>query len=349
MFRIAVIVPTGIGAEVGGFAGDAGVVVKYLAGIADEVITHPNVVNAASFNVIPDNAYYVEGYALDRFFAGKWGFKKQPQRIGIVIDRACESHLGRIENAVNATAMSTGIEVAGYTLTDTPLNMELFENHYGYGGYSGRVNGVNALIQAGQHCLDKGATALAVLTWMDVLDDGLTEDYEQNGGIDPIGAVEAMVSHAITRALKVPVAHSPIFAPHLIEHPLDPRVAAEEIGTTYLPCILMGLHQAPTIVKASQSDFQRHDVHAVITPADACGGLSVLHALEHHIPVIAVKENRTALNVTLSHMGWEASQHPHIYEVENYWEAAGVLQALKMRIHPVVLRRPVQRSPFSAL
>ena len=226
MFRIAIVIPTGVAAEIGGFAGDAGIVVKYLAGIADEVITHPNVVNAASFNAIPDNAHYVEGFALDRFFAGEWGLKKTTQRIGIVIDRRCEPYLEFIENAVNATVMSTGIHVVGYTLTDTPLEISLFSGNYGYEGYSGEVLHLDALMRAGRLALDKGATALAVLTWMDVLDAGMTEDYEQNGGVDPIGAIEAMISHALTAELKVPVAHSPIFAPHLITHRLDPRVAA---------------------------------------------------------------------------------------------------------------------------
>lgn len=340
MFRIAIVIPTGVAAEIGGFAGDAGIVVKYLAGIADEVITHPNVVNAASFNAIPENAHYVEGFALDQFFAGEWGLKKATQRIGIVIDRRCELYLELIENAVNATVMSTGIHVLGYTLTDTPLDISLFPGNYGYEGYSGEVLHLDALVRAGRKALDKGATALAVLTWMDVLDAGMTEDYEQNGGVDPIGAVEAMISHALTAEFRVPVAHSPIFAPHLITHRLDPRVAAEEVGTTYLPCILMGLQRAPALVTPEAGDLTISDINALITPADACGGLSVLAALERGIPVITVKENTTVLDVTLAKMGWSSEHHPAIYAVDNYWEAAGVIQALKMGMNPFLFRRP---------
>lgn len=348
MFRIALVIPTGIAAEIGGFAGDGGVIAKYLAGIADEVLTHPNVVNAASFNVIPENTYYVEGYALDQFFAGEWGLKKSPQRIGIVIDRRCEPYLGLIENAVNATVMSTGVHVIGYTLTDEPLDISLFPGDYGYEGYSGEVLHLEQLSRACQKVLDKGATALAVLTWMDVLPEGTTEAYEQQGGVDPIGAVEAMISHALTAQFKVPVAHSPIFEPHLITHRLDPRVAAEEVGTTYLPCILMGLHRAPRLVDLDQSDFGVGEVHALVTPIDACGGLSVISALEQGIPVIAVQENRSVLEVTPEKMGWHHQAHQPIFTVDNYWEAAGVLQALKMGLNPDVLRRPVQGA-FQAL
>lgn len=348
MFRIALVIPTGIAAEIGGFAGDGGIIAKYLAGVADEVLTHPNVVNAASFNVMPDNTYYVEGHALDQFFAGEWGLKKAPQRIGIVIDRACEPYLSLIENAVNATAISTGIHVMGYTLTEKPLEISLFPGNYGYEGYSGEVLHLEQLSQACEKALSHGATALAVLTWMDVLPEGTSEAYEQQGGVDPIGAVEAMISHALTAQFKVPVAHSPIFAPHLVTHRLDPRVAAEEIGTTYLPCILMGLHRSPRLVDTNQGDFGVQDIHALVTPADACGGLSVLYALEQGIPVIAVQENQSVLEVTPQKMGWtHDAQHP-IFTVANYWEAAGVLQALKMGIHPEVLRRPVQGA-FRAL
>lgn len=348
MFRIAIVIPTGIAAEMGGFAGDAGIVVKYLAGIADTVITHPNVVNAASFNVIPDNAYYVEGFALDQFFAGEWGLQKSAQRIGIVIDCRCEPYLEIIENAVNATVMSTGMNVIGYTLTDTPLEISLFPGSCGYESYSGEVLHLDSLIRAGQKALKKGATALAVLTWMDVLDTGMTENYEQNGGVDPIGAMEAMISHALTAELKVPVAHSPIFAPHLITHRLDPRVAAEEVGTTYLPCILMGLQHAPRIVEPEAGDFSVQEINAIVTPASACGGLSILTALEQGIPIITVKENRTVLNVTLDSMGWSSTIKQPIYAVNNYWEAAGVLQALKMGFNPQLFRRPV-KAPFQNL
>lgn len=341
MFRIAIVIPTGIAAEMGGFAGDASILVKYLAGIADEVITHPNVVNAASFNAIPDNAYYVEGYALDQFFAGKWGFQKASQSIGIVIDRRCAPHIELIENAVNATQMSTGVRIAGYALTDTPLDISLFPSDHGYKGYSGEVVHLDALLKTGKQLLAKGATALAVLTWMDVLEAGATEAYEQHGGVDPIGAVEAMISHALTAELQVPVAHSPIFAPHLITHRLDPRVAAEEVGTTYLPCILMGLHRAPRLVKANESMFGLQDIQALITPANACGGLSVLSALEQGIPVIAVKENRTVLDVTLDKIGYPPTSQGPVYTVENYWEAAGLIHAMKMGINPALLRRPL--------
>ena len=60
------------------------------------------------------------------------------------------------------------------------------------------------------------------------------------------------------------------------------------------------------------------------------------------IPVIAVNENKTVLNVNFADLGWQGE---HLYTVENYWEAAGLLQALKQGIDPKLLRRPLE-GPF---
>ncbi|MEZ0372837.1 MAG: DUF3326 domain-containing protein [Candidatus Sericytochromatia bacterium] len=337
MFRVVMIVPTGLGATVGGYAGDAGLVVKYLGGIADQIITHPNVVNAAMFNVLPPNGLYIEGRAIDQFFLEQTGFQPvSANRIGIVIDRRCEPYLPIITNAVNATAVSTGCRIAGYTLTSEAVELAFTRTDY---GWSGRVENLNTLLEAGRSCIDAGATALAVLTWMDILSQEQIDAYWQGGGPDPIGALEALISHALVKELGVPVAHSPIFAPSLVDQVLDPRVAAEEIGTTYLPCILMGLSRAPSFVPYDCSAFGLDDISALVVPAGACGGIPMLVAAEKGIPVIAVRENRTVIDVGFADLGWEGE---HLYSVDNYWEAAGLLLALKQGLEPKLLRRPLE-------
>jgi len=342
-FNIAVIIPTGVGAEIGGFAGDAGIFLRYLSQLADTVLTHPNVVNAASFNVLPANAWYVEGYALNAFFEQELGLlAPRPNRIGLVIDRRCEPYLDLIANAVNATAVSTGCQIAGYTLTDQPLEMQLFPSSW---GYTGEVAGMDDLARAGRRCLAAGADVLAVLTWMDILPASETAAYEQGQSLDPIGALEALISHALVAELGVPVAHSPIFEPHLVTHALDPRVAAEEIGTTYLPCILMGLSRAPRYTDYARSSICLDDLAAVVCPADACGGIPMLIAAERGIPLIAIAENTTVLNVPPTALGYRDAL---IYTVANAWEAAGLLQALKLGIDPWLLRRPL-KAPFQVL
>jgi len=343
MFRITFVVPTGVGAAVGGFAGDAGLLTRYLGQIADQILTHPNVVNAAGFNVLPDNGLYIEGHALNQFFLEEMGFQSvRSNRIGVVIDRRCEPYIDLIANAVNATALSTGCQIAGYTFTEQPVELELFANDW---GYTGQVNNLETLLTAGEHCLDAGADVLAVLVWFDVLSSSQNAAYYQGQGVDPIGALEALISHAMVAELGVPVAHSPIFEPEIVRQRLDPRVAAEEIGSTYLPCILMGLSRAPRYVPYAQSDFGLHEIDAVLAPEGACGGIPMLVAAERGIPLISVRENSSVLQVTPAALGW---QHNKVFSVDNYWEAAGLLLALKQGLDPYVLRRPL-KDPFCPL
>ena len=66
------IVPTGVGASIGGYAGDAIPVARAIAAISDRLITHPNVLNGAQLYWPLDNTLYVEGYGLDQFAAGRW-------------------------------------------------------------------------------------------------------------------------------------------------------------------------------------------------------------------------------------------------------------------------------------
>ncbi len=81
------IVPTGIGCEIGGFAGDAIPAAKLLAASTGCLITHPNVMNGGSLSTVDERIFYVEGYSLDKFARGEIGLKKvNQQRIGIIFD-----------------------------------------------------------------------------------------------------------------------------------------------------------------------------------------------------------------------------------------------------------------------
>jgi hypothetical protein len=54
--------------------------------------------------------------------------------------------------------------------------------------------------------------------------------------------------------------------------------------------------------------------------------------------VIAVRENRTVMKNDLTLLPWAPGQ---FHLVENYWEAAGVMAALKAGIDPKAVRRPL--------
>ena len=87
MDKLAFIVPTGIGASIGGYAGDAGAYARKLSE-KYTLIVNPNVVNAAGFSAINDNMLYVEGYALDLFFKEKIALRpNKANKIGVIFDK----------------------------------------------------------------------------------------------------------------------------------------------------------------------------------------------------------------------------------------------------------------------
>ena len=64
------LVPTGIGAEIGGHAGDAAPAATLLSGVCDTLITHLNVLNASDIIQVPENVLYVEGSMITAMLRG---------------------------------------------------------------------------------------------------------------------------------------------------------------------------------------------------------------------------------------------------------------------------------------
>ena len=98
----AFIIPTGIGASIGGFAGDASKWARKFAQ-KSKLIVNPNVVNAACFSGITDNMLYVEGYSLDRFFKGECALKESfGNKIGVIFDKSIPEDVLNIHiNTIN--------------------------------------------------------------------------------------------------------------------------------------------------------------------------------------------------------------------------------------------------------
>jgi hypothetical protein len=165
--------------------------------------------------------------------------------------------------------------------------------------------------------------------------------------VNPWGGVEAMLTHALSSIYNIPTAHSPMFESREIADVdpgiVDPRMAAEAVSSTFLQCTLKGLSRSPRIV-ADQAAMARpgvitvDDASCLVIP-DGCLGLPTLAALEQGIPVIAVRENRNLMRNDLASLPWRAGQ---FHCVENYWEAAGVIAALRAGIDPAAVRRPLK-------
>jgi len=346
-FNIVLLVPTGIGAEVGGHAGDAAPVARVLAEVADTLITHPNVVNASDINELPENGLYVEGSVLTRLLMGTASLQPvRSNRILVVIDaHRDELFRNAAINAVNAARAAYGLRCSEVVMLDPPVR--LYARYSSSGAAAGRIeqlDGLWRLLQDHWGSFD----AVALSSVIDVPYQ-YHSDYFERGGemVNPWGGVEAMLTHTLSSIFDVPSAHSPMFESQEIANAdpgiVEPRMAAEAVSLTFLQCVLKGLHRSPRIITERRTMSQRgaitaSEVSCIIIP-DGCLGLPTLAALEQGIPVIAVRENKNLMQNDLSTLPWDSDR---FFIVENYWEAAGVASALKAGIDPRVVRRPIK-------
>ncbi|KAJ1388671.1 hypothetical protein SESBI_38938 [Sesbania bispinosa] len=337
------IVPTGIGAAIGGYAGDALPVARALSTVVDCLITHPNVLNAAMLYWPMPNALYVEGYALDRFAEGSWALQPLHQnRVGLVLDAGIEEELRvRQLQVADAARASLGLPVVEYIVTDTPLKVEKWVDPE-TGQSTGRIKHPDSLLRAVRTLVDRSkVNAIAVVGRFPDDDTNDVDDYRQGMGIDLLAGVEAVISHLVVKEFQIPCAHAPALSPLPLSPFLSPKSAAEEIGYTFLPCVLAGLSNAPQYM-VMHSEFREKgcilasDVDSVILPKDACGGdgtLAFAKSEKNKPLIITVEENETVLNDTADKLGFE------VLHVSNYWEAIGVIAAHKAGIDPFSLRR----------
>ena len=345
-FNTVFLVPTGVGAEIGGHAGDSTPAARVLAEACDKLITHPNVVNASDLNEMPENALYVEGSAITRLMMGTAALQRvRSNRVLVIMDaHEIEMFANDTVNAVSAARATYGFDCAGVVKLNPPLRMtaEFMES----GRAAGEINGMEricAVLDENQGAFD----AVAIASVIEV-DDEYHEGYFHCDGkmINPWGGVEAMLTHAVSMLYEIPAAHSPMLESHKVADfdlgLVEPRLAAEAVSLTFVQCMLKGLHRSPRIV--TDPDTMREaglltaaDVSCLVIP-DKCVGLPTLAALQQGIPVIAVRENDNLMQNDLSVLPWAPGQ---LHVVDNYWEAVGVMTALKAGITPGSLRRPL--------
>lgn len=290
----AFIVPTGIGASIGGYAGDASAYAAKFSEIS-RLIVNPNVVNAGCFSGINKNMFYVEGYTIDEFFKGKVNLiPSVKNKIGVVFDKAIPEDVLNIHiNTINAVKCVYGTDIRQWVITSQDVGVEFKIEANGIS--TGSVRNIKTILEASKKLLSCGCNAIALVCLFDEPGDG-NPQYSQGIGTDPVGGVEAVISHYISKELKVPCAHSPAFADYNIYPDLvDGRAASEYITPTFLPCILLGLSNAPVI--STQNGFSVSNLDYLVMPYDALGSIPVFEAVKRGIDVFAVKENLTALNV----------------------------------------------------
>jgi len=314
MNNVVFIIPTGLGCEIGGHAGDATPAARLIAETCDKIILNPNVVNASDINEMPDNALYVEGGMLDRFLEGQFGLDEvRSNKIIVAVNDGVSPD---IVNAVSASRVTLGVN-AKIEILKTPLQMKGWVD----GDIAtGRHDGVKELIRQFMH---RDFDALAIVTEIDV-DEGVALEYFKTGGVNPWGGIEAEVSRMITGGLRKPVAHAPVEStatketPELLNLPyneiVDPRMAPEVMAVGYSHCVLKGLHRAPRV----GSEITHSSVMALVTPS-GCVGRPHLACLERGIPIIAVEGNNS----------FQGQRNSRIIYVKSYIEAAGMISLIK--------------------
>jgi hypothetical protein len=338
------VVPTGIGCAIGGFAGDALPSARLLAAASGCLITHPNVMNGAALYWRDPRIHYVEGYGLDRFAAGDWLLRTvRRQRIGLLLDAGIEPELVQRQIQVAEACRATlGLEIGPVLSTDAPLGVHL---ERGASGASwGSLERPDALLRAGERLRTAGATAIAVVArFPEDPQSAELAAYREGSGVDALAGAEAVISHLLVRHLQIPCAHAPALGPLPVDPDLDPRAAAEELGYTFLACVLVGLSRAPDLVPAGQSmvegnGLQADQLGAVVVPEGALGGEALLAAVARDVPVIAVA-NPSLLAVTPEALGLAEVVLP----ASSYSEAAGLVLALREGLSPASLQRPLPR------
>jgi Protein of unknown function (DUF3326) len=346
-FNAVLLVPTGIGAEIGGHSGDAGAVARLMAQTCDCLITHPNVMNAADINELPENGLYVEGSIISRLMMGTISLQKtRSNRILVLVDPHPDKRF--MDATVNM--VSAARAAAGYTFADVVMLNEPFGMHSAFtnsGRAAGRIEGLESVLGVLEQ--KKGQYDAVAVSSLIGVPANFHSDYFSDSAYDmvnPWGGVEAMLTHAISMLYDVPSAHAPMMSSIEVQNLdlgiVDPRKAAEPVSLTYLFCALKGLHRSPRIISNSLPGrtaglLGACDIHCLIIP-DGCIGLPTLAALEQGMYVIAVRENRNIMKNNLSELPFSPGQ---LHIVDNYLEASGVVSALRAGVHPESVRRPL--------
>ena len=320
--NIVFIIPTGVGAEIGGHAGDGNPAAQLIGSVCDRIVLHPNVVNACDINEMPPNALYVDGHTLDNFLSGNIGL--QPVRANKVLVAVNPPLRVDVVNAVSACRATLGVDAEIVVMDKKMILRTGFDKQ---GLATGTVEGEMDLIE---QVYNLDFDALAIITEIETPREvGL--QYMKHGGVNPWGAVESLACQPVSKALRRPVAHAPIDDGKYrnVQIICDPRMAAEFVSIGYLFCVVKGLYKAPCWTRERSKGLWVNDIDLLVSP-DMTFGTPHEFCLQNRIPILVVEENKTVL---------PPAKGPCI-RVANYLEAAGLIASNRAGIDPRAVRRP---------
>ena len=135
---VALSIPTGIGASIGGYAGDFGYLAREFSKDFHAIV-NPNAVNGGILSAINYDMSYLEGFLFDEFFKGEIGIiPKKPyetNKIGVIFDCEIPKNILNVHlNTLSALKMVQGIETLAIEYTNEPVGVEIVvENKISYG------------------------------------------------------------------------------------------------------------------------------------------------------------------------------------------------------------------------
>ena len=334
--NVIFILPTGIGCEIGGHAGDATPSAKLLAATCDNMIIHPNVVNASDINEMSSNMWYTEGSILDRFIQGQIALEAvYSNKILLAVNKPVKNET---INSVNASKHTIGAEIDIIVL-ETPLTLK------GVFGPDGKATGImdghkEACLQIHKHRQHYPFDVLAIQTVIDV-DRETSLRYTREKGVNPWGGAEAVCSRFFSRELGIQSAHAPFESGVFkkFNKVVDARLAAEFVSISYIHCIFKGLHMAPKIVDYSSSSkdtIRIDDIDVMVSP-DGCWGTPHEACADWGIPIIFVEENK---NIYKPH----EVLPKNCYKVNDYMKASGLISSMKAGVSIESIMRPVKET-----
>jgi hypothetical protein len=248
----------------------------------------------------------------------------------------------------------------GFRCTDIlplPEQMRMTTRYSSSGRATGAVSRFDLLCDlVAEHRAD--ADAVAISTVIDVNRDlhdiyfdapnaaGAANDRDASDIVNPWGGIEALLTHALSSLFDMPTAHSPMYEDSELMNSdagvMEPAKAAEGISVAFLHCLFKGLSASPRIVTdpsafGRQGVISAEDISCLVTPA-GCLGLPVLAALHQGITVVEVRDRTNVMRNSLQDLPWAEGQ---FFQAENYFEAAGMIAALRAGVAHDTLRRPL--------
>ena len=360
-FNTVFMLPTGIDAEIGGHCGDAAPAARAIAAVCDNLVVHPNVVNAADINEMSENMLYVEGSVLTRLMMGTAGIvPSKSNRIMSVFHKHDEDEIWQnVINSVGAARASGGFHCSPVCVV--PHGAEGMQMHTHYADSdraTGEVTGLELICNLiSQH--QSKVDTIAISSVVDV-DEDSHDAYFQPPGLEsdqsdipanPYGGVEALLTHALTSIFNIQTAHSPMYESVELMNSeagiVDPRKAADCVSVSYLHCIIKGLSKAPGIVTdpdlfGREGVMSVEDISCLIVPV-GCLSLPVIAALHQGIAVIEVCDpnNTNLMKNSLDSLPWREGKY---FQASSYLEAAGITVALREGLDVASCRRPLSET-----